>query len=62
MSNDTYCDLWRKEKKHTAIDTLEIEMTRIIKQLKYYKLQLQHPENITHNNRRASYTHLHTKI
>ena len=39
---------------------LEIEMTRITRQLKYYKLQLKYPENITHNNRRTSYTHLHT--
>ena len=42
------------------MDTLEIELTRITKQLKYYKLQLKYPKNITHNSRRISYTHLHT--
>ena len=31
---------------------LKIEMTRITKQLKYYKLQLKYPENITHKNKR----------
>ena len=46
--------------KCTSIDTLEIEMTRITRQLEYYKLQLKYPENITHNNRGTSYTHLHT--
>ena len=55
---DMYCDLWRK--KHTSIDTLEIEMTRITRQFKYYKVQLKYPENITHNSRRTSSTHLHT--
>ena len=55
---DTYCDLWGK--KHTSIDTLEIEMTRIARQLEYYKLQLKYPENSSNNNRRTSYTHLHT--
>ena len=25
----------------------------------YYKVQLKYQENITHNNRRTSYTHLH---
>ena len=35
---DTYYDLWRK--KHMSIDTLGIEMTRIVRQLKYYKLHL----------------------
>ena len=56
---DTYCDLWRK-KKHKSIDTLEIEMVGITRKLKYYKLQLKYVENITHNNRRTSYTHLIT--
>ena len=56
---DTYCDLWKKE-THTLIDTLEIKMTHIARQFKYYKLQLMYPENITHNSRRTSYTHLHT--
>ena len=37
-------------------------MTRVTRQLKYYKLQLMYPENITHNNRRISYTHSHTQI
>ena len=32
-----------EEKKHTSIDTLEIEMIRFIKQLKYYKLQFKYP-------------------
>ena len=49
-----------EEKNHMSIDTLEIEMTRITMQLKYYKLQLKYPKNITHNNRRTSYIHLHT--
>ena len=48
-----------EEQKHTLIDTLEIEMTRIIRQLKYYKLQFKYLENITHNNKTTSYTHLH---
>ena len=53
--------LWLVKKiKHTSIDTLEIEMTHITRQLKYYKLQLKYRENITHNNRRTPYTHLHT--
>ena len=39
---------------------LEIQLTRITRRLKYYKLQLKYLENITHNNRRTSYTHLHT--
>ena len=34
---DTYSDLWRR-RKHTSIDTLEIEMTCITRQLEYYKL------------------------
>ena len=29
---------------------------------KYHKLQLKYPENITHNNRRTSYTHLRTWV
>ena len=37
-------------------------MTHITRQLEYYKLQLKYPENITHNNRKTSYTHLHTKL
>ena len=45
-------------KKHTSIDQLEIEMTRITRQLKYYKLQLKYPKNITFNNKRTSYTHI----
>ena len=52
---DMYCDLSRK--KHMSNDTLEIEMTRIIGQLEYYKLQLKYMEKITHNNRRISYSH-----
>ena len=44
---DTYCNLWRK--KHTSIDTLEIEMTCITRQPEYFKLQLKYLENITHN-------------
>ena len=47
-----------EEKKHMSIDMLEIEMTCITRQLKYYKLQLKYPEMITHNMR-TSYTHLH---
>ena len=47
-----------KKNKHISIDTLEIDVTRITRQLEYYKLQLKYPENITHNNRRTSYTHL----
>ena len=43
-----------------SIATLEIEMTHITRQLEYYKLQLKYSENITHNNRITSYTHLHT--
>ena len=35
-------------------------MTRITRQLKYYKVQLKYPENTTRDNMRASYTHLHT--
>ena len=31
------------------MDTLEIEMTCITRQLEYYKLQLKYLENITHN-------------
>ena len=38
-----------EEKKHMSIDTLEIQMTRITRQLEYYKLQLKYLENITHN-------------
>ena len=49
----------KKKKKHMSIDTPKIEMTRITKQLQYYKLQLKYPENITHNNRRTSCTHLY---
>ena len=49
-----------EEEKHTSIDMLEIEMTRITRQLKYNKLQFKYPENITHNSRKTSYTHLHT--
>ena len=49
-----------EEKKHMSIDTLEIEMTRITRQLEFYKLQLKYLENITHNNKITSYTHLHT--
>ena len=30
-------------------------MTRVTRQLEYYKLQLKYPENIIHNSRRASY-------
>ena len=56
---DTYYDLWRKN-THTFIDMLEIIMTHIIRQLKYYKQQLKYPENVTHNSTRAPYTHLHT--
>ena len=41
---------------------VEIEMTHITRQLKYYKLQLKYPENITNNNRRTSYTYLHTYV
>ena len=37
-------------------------MTRITRQIKYYKLKLKYPENITHNSKRTSYTHLHTSI
>ena len=52
--------LWLvKKKKHTSIDTLDIEMTRITRQLKYYKLQLEYTENITHNIRK-SFLHSHT--
>ena len=43
-----------------SINTLEIEMTHIARQLEYHKLQLKYPENIlTHNIRRTSYTLLH---
>ena len=49
-----------EENKHTSIDILGIEMTRITRQLKYYKLELKYPENITHNSRRTPYTYLHT--
>ena len=52
------CHVTSKEKNHKSIDTLE--KTRITRQLKYSKLQLKYTENITHNNRRTSYTHLHT--
>ena len=38
------------------MDTLEIEMTSNIRQIKYYKLQLKYPENVTHNSRRTSYS------
>ena len=38
FSFDTYCDLWRK--KRMLIDTLEIQMTRISRQLENYKLRL----------------------
>ena len=55
---DTYCDFWRK--KHTSINTLEIEMTSNTRQLKRHKLQLKYLENVTHNSRRTSHTHLHT--
>ena len=47
-----------ERKKHMSIDTLEIEMTHITRQLKYYKLQLKYLENITHNSRRTFYIHL----
>ena len=58
---DTYGDLgWKK--KHTWGDTLEIEMTRMTRQLEFCKLQLNYPENISHNNRRTSCTHLHTWV
>ena len=36
---DTYCDLWRE--KHASIDMLEIEMTRITRQLKYLYIAAQ---------------------
>ena len=49
-------------KKHASIDMLEIEMTRITRQLKYYEVQLKYMENITYNNRRTSYTHSHTSV
>ena len=58
---DTYCDLWRKT-FYMSIDTLQIEMTCITRQLKFYKLQLNYPKNITHNSRRISYEHLHTLV
>ena len=51
-----------EEQKHTSLDTLEIEMTCIIRQFEYYKLKLKYPENITHNSRRTSYTHLHIYV
>ena len=44
---DMYYDLWRR--KHMSIDMLEIDMTCIIRLLKYYELELKYPENITHN-------------
>ena len=51
--------LWLVENiNHTSIDTLETEMTCITRQLKFYKLQFKYPENITHNSRRTSYTHI----
>ena len=41
--------LWLvKENKHTSIDTLESEMTRLTMQLECCKLQLKYLENITH--------------
>ena len=54
----------KKEKKkeeeeiNISIETLEIEMTCITRQLEYDKLQLEYPENITHNSRRTSYPHI----
>ena len=38
-----------EEGKHTSVDTLEIEMARITRQLEYFKLQLKYPGSITHN-------------
>ena len=39
--------LWLvKDKKHVSIDMLEIEMTCITTQLKYYKLQPKYMENM----------------
>ena len=35
----------KEEEKNTSIDTLEIEMTRITRQLKYYTLQLKYLKN-----------------
>ena len=37
---DMCCDLWRK--KHTSIGTLEIKMTCITRQLKYYNMELKY--------------------
>jgi hypothetical protein len=51
-----------EQQKHTSIVTLEIEMTCITRQLKYCKVQLKYPENITHNIKRTSCTHLHNKF
>ena len=45
-----------------SIDTLEIQMESITRQLEYYKLQLVYPKNITHNIRRTSYTHYMLKF
>ena len=42
-----------------SIDTLEFGMTHITRQHELYKSQLKYLENITHNNRRISYTYLH---
>ena len=40
------------------MDMLEIEFTCIItRQLKYHKMQLKYPENITHDSRRTFHTH-----
>jgi hypothetical protein len=50
----------REENKHMSIDKLEFEMTRITRQLKYYRLHLKYSENITHDSRRISYIQLHT--
>ena len=55
--------LWLvKKKKDMSIGTLAIKVIRITRQLKYYKVQLKYPENITHNSRRTSYTYLHTPV
>ena len=52
--------LWLVKKKAHVNWHIRNRMTCITRQFEYYELQLKYPENITHNIRRTSYTHLHT--
>ena len=51
-----------EEEKHTSIDTLEIEMTCITRQLEYFKLHLKYLENITYNRLNLKTLDAHMRV